>query len=164
MASFPTDYDVLPAWFPAVRRRNISDCDFFSPPLVVSFGAEVWWLTRSEIVRSTMGIAQPETHQRAALGPNGNEKTSVAAKREPVLVVEVPDERVGLSLIDHLFGFHAELGPLDDTHFTVRVELRDRTLDALIDVFKLVRRWQSCVGLQTLRARLGSRVYTLSAT
>jgi hypothetical protein len=110
-----------------------------------------------------MNASGPKTQKRAAGGPNGNEETSVAAQREPVLVVEVPDERVGLSLIDHLSGFHAELSPLDDTQCAVRVELRERTLEVLTDVFKLIRRWQSCVGVQTLRAHFGSRVYTISA-
>jgi hypothetical protein len=77
--------------------------------------------------------------------------TSDPAWRDPVVVVEVPDEDAGLSLVDHLARLHAELRPVDDTRCAVRIELPERTLEALIDLFKRLRRWQSRNGVRTLR-------------
>jgi hypothetical protein len=90
------------------------------------------------------------------------ESCASAAALDSVVVVEVPDEHAGLSLINHLSRLHAELSPVDDARCAVRVELRERTLEALIDVFKRLRTWQSCVGVRTLRAHLGERVYTIT--
>ena len=83
--------------------------------------------------------------------------------RGSVVVVEVPGERAGLSLISHLSRLHAELSPVDDEHCVVRVELREQTLEALIDIFRRLRGWQSWVGVRTLRAHFGKRVYTITA-
>lgn len=106
-----------------------------------------------------MDIPHPRT---ASAAPSRDERSSATARPDTVLVVEVPSEGAGRSLIDHLSRFHAELAPLDDTHCTVRVDLRERTIEALIEALKLVRRWQSCIGTQTLRARFGAHVYKLS--
>ena len=84
--------------------------------------------------------------------------------RRDLVVVEVPSARDGLSLIDHLPRLHAELSPIDDERCTVRVELADQTFEVLRDTLERVRRWQSCVGVHALRARVGTHVYTLVAS
>jgi hypothetical protein len=86
----------------------------------------------------------------------------IGARRSSV-VLELPNERAGVSLIDHLARLHAELSPIDDERCCVRVEPAAPTLEALIDIFRRVRRWQTCAGVRILRAHVGRHVYTLSA-
>jgi hypothetical protein len=105
---------------------------------------------------------QDRTYRTQEVKRSGDRSTSVA-DRDSVVVVEVPDEHAGLSLINHLSRLHAELSPVDDTRCAVRVELRERTLEALIDIFRRVRSWMSYVGVRTLRAHFGKRVYTITA-
>jgi hypothetical protein len=107
-------------------------------------------------------VERAQGRRTARPAPRRDGNNSAAARPYSVLVVEVPSEGAGRSLIDHLSRLHAEFAPLDDAHCTVRVELKERTIEALIDALKLVRRWQSCVGVQTLRARFGAHVYRLS--
>lgn len=83
------------------------------------------------------------------------------ARRDSV-VVEVPNERIGLSLINHLARLHAELSPAENERCCVRIELKERSVEALIDILELLRRWQACVGVHTLRAQAGRHVYTLN--
>ena len=92
---------------------------------------------------------------------NRRGRISIGARRDSV-VVEVPSERIGLSLINHLARLHAELSPVDDERCCVRVEMGEPSLEALIDILKRVRRWQACVGVQTLRAQVGRQVYILN--
>lgn len=77
------------------------------------------------------------------------------------MLIEVPGEAAGLSLIDHLPGLHAEVDPVADGRCRVRVELDGHARAS--DVQRRVERWLSCVGVRTTRARLGSREIALTA-
>ena len=113
-----------------------------------------------EIVRSTMKISDRLAQVQELEWRS--ERCASAAAHDSVVVVEVPNEGAGLSLIDHLCRLHAELSPADDARCTVRVELQERTLEALIDLFNRLRSWESCVGVRTLRTHLGDRMYTIT--
>jgi anti-sigma B factor antagonist len=80
------------------------------------------------------------------------------------LLIEAPSPSLALALIERLDGFHAELVPLGDECFQVRVELdgRDRGSDrSLLESLDRIEGWLEDSGLDLAEIHLNDRSYAL---
>lgn len=82
------------------------------------------------------------------------------------LWIEVPDEVVGLDLIERLGPLvHSELAPLGDGCCRVAVEVREERVDAVvIRVLEVVPAWAAAHGIQAARLELDGRVAVLDSS
>lgn len=80
------------------------------------------------------------------------------------LLIESPSPSLALALIERLDGFHAELVPLGDERFQVRVELdgRERGPDrSLLESLDRIEGWLEASGLDLAEIHLNDRSYVL---
>jgi anti-anti-sigma factor len=80
------------------------------------------------------------------------------------LLIEAPSAPLALTLIERLDGFHAELVPLGDERFQVRVELDGRNQGALrplLDSLDRIESWLETSGVDLAEIQLNDRTYKL---
>jgi anti-sigma B factor antagonist len=80
------------------------------------------------------------------------------------LFIEAPSAPLALTLIERLYGFHAELVPLGGERFQVRVELDGRSqgpVKPLFDSLDRIESWLETSGLDLTEIRLDDRSYKL---
>jgi anti-anti-sigma factor len=80
------------------------------------------------------------------------------------LLIEAPSAPLALSLIERLDGFHAELVPLGEKRFHVRVELDGRnhgSVKPLLDSLDRIESWLDASGLDLAEIHMHDRSYKL---
>jgi anti-anti-sigma factor len=79
------------------------------------------------------------------------------------LLIEAPSAPLALTLIERLDGFHAELVPLGNERFQVRVELdgRQGAMQPLLDSLDRIESWLETSGVDLAEIHLNDRTYKL---